>query len=537
MQEDKVFAVVGTLGTEVNQAIQPYLNSARVPHVLVSTGASNFGKDYKKYPWTIGWQPDYVAEGRLYGLDIARNKPNAKIAILYQNDSYGKDYVNGFKSALGSAKSRQQIVGEEAFEVTSPSPASQLVKLQASGADTLVIFVTTTKTIQTYAIIRALGWKPPKSTSTRSRRPTLHDDRRSASSSAATVNGSISAAYLKDPASPTWANDAIGEAVRGADGEVQPAREGHRRAQLLRLRQGGHIRAGDVQGREEPDAGGSDEGAPLVQRDEPVPAPGVADQDRRRRITSSSRTADRCASTTASGRCSAGSSTGARAASALSLRIDRTGAGDSPAPVSASRVASVDLTLTAEQELIRESARDLCRAELVPHAQAWDHAEELPRSLVGTLAEAGFLAAALPGGARRRRPRLGLLLPPLRGARQGRFVGARDRLGLERALREDDREVGERRAARRAPAGARERRGARLLRAHRARLRLGRGGARDARRPRRRRVGADGLEGLHHARLVGGDGDRLRAHRRAGAARDHGVPRPDGRGRLRGAGR
>ncbi|MBA3348098.1 MAG: ABC transporter substrate-binding protein, partial [Actinobacteria bacterium] len=77
VQDDKVFAVVGSLGTEVNEAIRPYLNSVRVPQVLVSTGASQFGLDYKKYPWTIGWQPDYIAEGRLYGLDISRNKPNA----------------------------------------------------------------------------------------------------------------------------------------------------------------------------------------------------------------------------------------------------------------------------------------------------------------------------------------------------------------------------------------------------------------------------------------------------------------------------
>ena len=208
VQEDKVFAVVGSLGTEVNQAIQPYLNSARVPHVLVSTGASNFGKDYKQYPWTIGWQPDYVAEGRLYGLDIARNKPNAKIAILYQNDSYGKDYVNGFKSALGSAKARQQIVGEEAVEVTAPSPASQLVRLRASGADTLMIFVTTTKTFQTYGTIRALGWKPPNIYLNSVTATDALMGIAVASSSAATVNGSISTAYLKDPASPVWANDA-----------------------------------------------------------------------------------------------------------------------------------------------------------------------------------------------------------------------------------------------------------------------------------------------------------------------------------------
>lgn len=208
VQEDKVFAIVGTLGTEVNQAVRPYLNSAKVPHVLISTGASEFGTQWRQYPWTIGWQPDYIAEGRLYGLDINRNHPTAKIAILYQNDSYGKDYLVGFKSALGTAKSRQQIVGEEAFEVTLPSPSSQLAKLRASGADTLIIFVTPRPTIQTYAIIRALNWKPANIYVNSVSATDTFMTTAVGASSAATVNGSISASYLKDPASPTWDNDA-----------------------------------------------------------------------------------------------------------------------------------------------------------------------------------------------------------------------------------------------------------------------------------------------------------------------------------------
>ena len=209
VEQDKVFAVVGTLGTEVNQAVQPYLNSRGVPHVLVSTGASEFGKDYKKYPWTIGWQPDYVAEGRLYGADIRNNKPNAKIAILYQNDSYGRDYVNGFKSALGTAKVRTQVVREEAFDVLGGgTPQSQLIRLRASGADTLMIFVTPTPTIQTYAIIRALNWKPDNIYVNSVSATDTFMSVAVARSSAATVNGSISAQYLKDPASPAWANDA-----------------------------------------------------------------------------------------------------------------------------------------------------------------------------------------------------------------------------------------------------------------------------------------------------------------------------------------
>jgi branched-chain amino acid transport system substrate-binding protein len=207
VQEDKVFAVVGSLGTEVNEAIQPYLNQVKVPHVLVSTGASEWGTNYKKYPYTIGWQPDYISEGRLYGLDLAK-KPNAKIAVLYQNDSYGKDYLYGFRSALGKAKADKQIVGEQAYDVLGgATPASQLARLKATGADTLVIFVTPTPTIQTYAIIRALGWKPDQiylnSVSATDTFMTVAIAR----SSAATVNGSISAAYLKDPASPAFAKD------------------------------------------------------------------------------------------------------------------------------------------------------------------------------------------------------------------------------------------------------------------------------------------------------------------------------------------
>ncbi len=208
VQEDKVFAVVGSLGTEHTEAARPYLNSARVPQVLVSTGASQFGLDYKRYPWTIGWQPDYIAEGRLYGLDISRNKPNAKIAILFQNDSYGRDYVNGFKSALGTAKVRSQVVAEQGFDVLGGgTPQSQLVRLRASGANTLMIFVTPTPTVQTYAIIRALGWKPDIYVNSVSATDAFMGAA-VARSSADTVNGSISASYLKDPANPSWDDDA-----------------------------------------------------------------------------------------------------------------------------------------------------------------------------------------------------------------------------------------------------------------------------------------------------------------------------------------
>jgi branched-chain amino acid transport system substrate-binding protein len=209
VEQDKVFAVVGTLGTEVNQAVRPYLNAQKVPHVLISTGASEFGKVNADSPWTMGWQPDYIAEARLYGLDIKKNHPTAKIAILYQNDSYGKDYQYGFKSALGKALADKMIVGEQAYDVLGgATPASQLARLRATGADTLMIFVTPTPTIQSYAIMRALNWKPANIYVNSVSATDTFMGAAVRNSSATQVNGSISSAYLKDPASPVWENDA-----------------------------------------------------------------------------------------------------------------------------------------------------------------------------------------------------------------------------------------------------------------------------------------------------------------------------------------
>jgi branched-chain amino acid transport system substrate-binding protein len=210
VEEDKVFAVVGSVRTEVNQAVRPYLNQKAVPQVLVSSGASEFGRRdlAKQYPWTIGWQPDYIAEARLYGLDIVKNHPNAKIAILYQNDDYGRDYVYGLKIALGKARVDRMIVGEQGYDVLGGSnPASQLVRLKATGADTLVIFVTPTPTVQTYGIIKQLGWKPTQIYLNSVGAAQAAMNAAVATAGAAAVNGTISAGYLKDAASPRWAND------------------------------------------------------------------------------------------------------------------------------------------------------------------------------------------------------------------------------------------------------------------------------------------------------------------------------------------
>ncbi len=158
VEQDNVFAVVGSLGTEVNTAIRPYLNSKKVPQMLVSTGATTWGADWKQYPWTTGWQPTYQFEGKLYGQSIARNSPNAKIGVLYQNDDYGKDYIKGLEAGLGAKASN--IVDKEPFEVTAPDVKSQIAKLKASGATVFVILATPTKTIQSYATALAFKWLP-----------------------------------------------------------------------------------------------------------------------------------------------------------------------------------------------------------------------------------------------------------------------------------------------------------------------------------------------------------------------------------------
>jgi branched-chain amino acid transport system substrate-binding protein len=206
VKQDKVLATVGALGTEPQQAVRDYLNLNKVPQLYVSTGATFFDSDKANHPWTLGWQPDYQAEGAVYGRRIKADAPNAKIAILYQNDDYGKDYIAGFEAGLG--KNKSQIVATRGYNLSDASVAPQLIALRGSGADTLMIFATPTHTFRTYGALRAIGWKPGtiylNSVSATDTFMTISI----ASSSAATVNGTISIQYLKDPASSEWDNDA-----------------------------------------------------------------------------------------------------------------------------------------------------------------------------------------------------------------------------------------------------------------------------------------------------------------------------------------
>ena len=206
VEQDNVFAVIASLGTEVNTAIRPYLNSKKVPQLLVSTGATTWGADYKKYPYTGGWQPNYQFEGKLYGQKIARNSPNAKIGVLYQNDDYGADLLKGLEAGLGAKTSN--IVDKEPFGVADPSVASQIAKLKGSGATVFVLIATPTKTVQAYLTAAALKWSPAviytNGVSATDTFLTL------AASRGATelVNKTFTVQYAKDPANPKWADDA-----------------------------------------------------------------------------------------------------------------------------------------------------------------------------------------------------------------------------------------------------------------------------------------------------------------------------------------
>jgi len=202
VESDEVLLVFQPLGTPSNTAIQKYMNSKKVPQLFVATGATKWG-DPKGNPWTMGWQPTYQAEGQIYAKYVMKNHPNAKIAILFQNDDYGKDYVKGLKDGLGD-KAKTMIVSELPYEPADPTVDSQIVSLKNSGAD--VFFNVTTPKFAAQAIKKAheIGWKPLH---------LLNNVSQSVGSvlKPAGLEASkdiLSTGYLKDPTDSTWDNDA-----------------------------------------------------------------------------------------------------------------------------------------------------------------------------------------------------------------------------------------------------------------------------------------------------------------------------------------
>jgi ABC-type branched-subunit amino acid transport system substrate-binding protein len=201
VEQDEVLFTVSTLGTPSNSAIHKYMNQKKVPHLFLATGASKWN-DPKDFPWTMGFNPNYQSEGKLYGQHILKTRPNAKIAVLYQNDDYGKDYLKGFMEGLGD-RAKTMIVKTASYEVTDPTVDSQIVSLQGSGADTFFNITTPKFAAQAIRKVADVGWKP------------VHYLNQVSASVGSVLKpagldksvGLISMQYIKDPTDPTWAND------------------------------------------------------------------------------------------------------------------------------------------------------------------------------------------------------------------------------------------------------------------------------------------------------------------------------------------
>jgi len=204
VEQDHVFAIFDTLGTATNLAIRPYLNSRKVPQVLLATGSVFWGSEYKKYPWTIGYIPDYIGEGKFYGRYIKSHVKGFTIGILAQNDEYGDNYIKGLQLGLGKGKSK--IVAIQRYDVTDATVAPQMAKLKGSGANVFVDFATPKASIQALILRDKLGWKAAVVINSVSASPTYMNLVKTAAGPDS-IEGAISDSYLKDPTDPAQAKD------------------------------------------------------------------------------------------------------------------------------------------------------------------------------------------------------------------------------------------------------------------------------------------------------------------------------------------
>ncbi len=200
VESDEVLLVFNPLGTPSNSAIQKYLNAKKVPQLFVATGATKWN-DPKDFPWTMGWQPSYQSEAHIYAKYLMKEKPDAKVAVLFQNDDFGKDYLKGLKDALGAKTS--MIIAEESYETSEPSIDGHIVKLKATGADTFISITTPKFAAQAIKKLAEVDWHP------------LHIVSNVSASVGGVIKpagfenaqGILSAAYAKDGADPQWDND------------------------------------------------------------------------------------------------------------------------------------------------------------------------------------------------------------------------------------------------------------------------------------------------------------------------------------------
>jgi branched-chain amino acid transport system substrate-binding protein len=200
VESDEVLIVFNPLGTPSNTAIQKYLNGRKVPQLFVATGATKWN-DPKDFPWTMGWQPSYQGEAHIYAKFLLKEKPDARIGVLYQNDDFGKDYLTGLKDALGANSA--MIIAEESYEASEPSIDGHIVKLKASGADVFISITTPKFAAQAIKKLAEIDWHPMHILSNVSAsvggvmKPAGFEN----------SQGIVSATYYKDGSDPQWDND------------------------------------------------------------------------------------------------------------------------------------------------------------------------------------------------------------------------------------------------------------------------------------------------------------------------------------------
>ena len=202
VDDEGVLAEVGTVGTVPNVAVQKYLNQNKVPQVFISAGGRRFN-DPQNFPWTVPFYPPFEMEGATFGKFILKRMPNAKIAVLYQNDDYGKDYLNGLRSALGAA-STANIIAEASYELSYPTVDSEVLRLKASGADTLIYFTTPKFAAQAIKKVNELGWKPVQFLAS----PVNSIQGVLVPAGLENIQGAFTTQFTKQANDPAWAEDA-----------------------------------------------------------------------------------------------------------------------------------------------------------------------------------------------------------------------------------------------------------------------------------------------------------------------------------------
>ena len=203
VEQDNVLAIFDSVGTEHALAVRPYLNQLKVPQLFVGSGVSKLASEHKKYPWSMGYLPSFSGEGVVYGRYIASHQPKARIAVLYENSDFGKDMLNGLRRGLAG---KARIVGTQSYEIEDANVDSQLAKLKASGANTLMLFATPKFAVFGYVGAFRLGWHPHYYVTSVSISPDIMKIAKFGSSQKQ-VDGSVSIAFVKDPTAKQWSKD------------------------------------------------------------------------------------------------------------------------------------------------------------------------------------------------------------------------------------------------------------------------------------------------------------------------------------------